>query len=84
MGTAVLESIRQDLRESMRAAHADEMVPFGHTTAAELLERAESFADDLTDHANDLAPLMNERGFAKLFATLDRAAARSKRSPQTR
>jgi hypothetical protein len=72
MGTAVLESIRQDLRESMRAAHANEMVPFGHTTAAELFDRAEAFADDLTKHASDLAPLINERGFEKLFATLDR------------
>ena len=72
MGIATLESIRQDLRDSTRAAHHAELVPFGTTTATELFEQAERFAEVLVEHAEDLSTHVNERGFATLFASLER------------
>lgn len=72
MEASVLVEIREELRRAVLAEHEAESMPLGAPTSRDLLAQADHFAELLDRHVDAIATQTNERGFAALFAVIER------------
>jgi hypothetical protein len=72
MADSALVEIREELRRAALSEHDAESVPFGCVTSRDVLAQADDFAELLVEHVGEMAKHTNERGFAAVFAAIER------------